>query len=231
MYDFSVVDVFGILGVCIYIGAYTGLQLGFLRGQGYSYASLNMVAALLVLLSLKDNFNLSSTVIQVSWITISVVGIIRFYILSRRSRFTDNEQEFLGATMPGLPPIPARRLLNIGTWHTKEAGTGLTEQHKENEHLVYLQEGSAYVTVDGHVIARLEGGSFIGELALLTGAPASATVELGETSHYLEFPVGPLRRVMERDSEVFRHLRAALSGQVMEKLVRSTRDLVDFTTN
>ena len=77
MYAFSILDVAGIAGVGFYLGSYTALQLGMLRGDGYAYAILNAAAAALVLLSLKEAFNLSSAVIQVSWIVISLVGITR----------------------------------------------------------------------------------------------------------------------------------------------------------
>ena len=60
-------DIAGIFGVGFYLGSYASLQLGFLKGDGYAYAILNALAAGLVLLSLKEAFNLSSAVIQVSW--------------------------------------------------------------------------------------------------------------------------------------------------------------------
>ncbi len=67
----------GLAGTFFYIGSYFLLQAGKLRGDGIAYVVLNMAAASLVLFSVTYKFNLASTLIQVSWILISFVGLIR----------------------------------------------------------------------------------------------------------------------------------------------------------
>ncbi len=47
----------GMLGVVIYVGSYAAMQLGFVKGQSYTYSILNTAAPALVLLSLMDQFN------------------------------------------------------------------------------------------------------------------------------------------------------------------------------
>ena len=99
----GVFDWIGMLGVALYLGSYAALQTGFLRGQGYLYPAVNMAAAGCVLISLANNFNLSSAIIQVSWIVISIVGIARMYYVQSRLTFTDNELLFMGDVLSGLP--------------------------------------------------------------------------------------------------------------------------------
>ncbi len=70
-------DLVGMFGVLFYIGSYAALQLGRLDGNSLAYSLLNGCAASLVLISLTRNFNLASAVIQILWITISLVGIWR----------------------------------------------------------------------------------------------------------------------------------------------------------
>lgn len=89
MSAFSILDLAGIAGVGFYLDSYAALQFGMLRGDGYAYACLNAIAAAFVLLSLQEAFNLSSAVIQVSWILISLVGITRHYILTHRAKFSE----------------------------------------------------------------------------------------------------------------------------------------------
>lgn len=72
-------DVLGLLGVVFYIGSYTGLQLGRLDGNSLTYATLNGIAASLVLISLFKDFNLASALIQIVWINVSIVGIYRHF--------------------------------------------------------------------------------------------------------------------------------------------------------
>lgn len=50
-------------GVVFYLSSYGLLQMGVLRGNSYTYAALNMLAAALVLVSLFRNWNLFSAII------------------------------------------------------------------------------------------------------------------------------------------------------------------------
>ncbi|MEX0369308.1 MAG: hypothetical protein AB3N09_01665, partial [Tateyamaria sp.] len=67
----------GFAGVAFYLGSYALLQLGVVRGNGYPYALMNLAGASLVLVSLVTGWNLFSAIIQISWITLSIVGIAR----------------------------------------------------------------------------------------------------------------------------------------------------------
>ncbi len=70
----------GILGFIVYMLAYALLQIGKIDGQGVTYVSLNFLAALLVLISLLNQFNMASMLIQVAWIIISITGFLRIYL-------------------------------------------------------------------------------------------------------------------------------------------------------
>lgn len=65
----------GLAGVAGYVTSYLMLQLGFLDGNGARYSVANVLAAALVLVSLTDEFNLASALIQVIWIVIGVSGL------------------------------------------------------------------------------------------------------------------------------------------------------------
>jgi len=220
-YGFSVFDVFGFVGVILYLAAYTALQLGLMRGQGYMYAFLNAGAAGLILLSLQDAFNLSSAIIQISWIAISLVGTLRYYILTHRIRFSDEETRFLNSVVPNLDRIKARRLIDLGSWFSDEPDTELTEAGQLVNNLIYLSEGQAKVVVGDTVVATLDGNSLIGEMTALSGVAASATVTLAEPSRYLAIPIQPLRRLLERDDDIRRHVQASFTDQMSAKLVKS----------
>ncbi|MEL7151675.1 MAG: hypothetical protein AAGK71_13125 [Pseudomonadota bacterium] len=76
----------GLLGVALYLGSYAALQTGWLRADQEAYALLNIAAAACVLLELQRNYNLPSVLIQVSWILISIVGLLRIRTRKRRAR-------------------------------------------------------------------------------------------------------------------------------------------------
>lgn len=225
MYALSILDVAGILGVCFYLGSYAALQLGLLRGDGYAYAILNATAAALVLLSLKEAFNLSSAVIQISWIVISLIGITRHYVLTHRTRFTEEEKTFIDNALPGMEKLKARRLLDLGTWVDMVAGTVLTEAGEPVSHLFYLAKGTAEVISEGATVATVKDNSLVGELTVLSGDPATGTVLLTEPSRCLMIPSGTLRKLLERDTDIRRQIDACFAGQMREKLIRTNQTL------
>ena len=221
----NICEIIGVMGVAVYLGSYAALQLGLLRGQGYAYASLNTLAAALVLVSLTDAFNLSSAIIQVSWIVIGVVGISRYYILTHRVRFDDEEKMFLEFALPTMDRIKARRLLDMGTWLTAEPNTVLTEAGIPVPNLVFLVDGKAEVHVDGSVVAVIEEKNFIGEMTALSGEKATATVIVVERSRCLEIPAEPLRQLLKKDPDMERELEYCFSSAVKQKLTDANRNL------
>ncbi len=77
-------QIVGLSGTVLYIGSYFLLQAGKIRGESITYSILNLLAASLVLFSLSYKFNLASTLIQVSWILISLIGLARILIQKQR---------------------------------------------------------------------------------------------------------------------------------------------------
>lgn len=69
-------DVIGIVGFGVYVINYVLLTLKRLSAEHTLYFVLNLVAATLVLFSLAAAFNMASALIQVFWISISIVGIL-----------------------------------------------------------------------------------------------------------------------------------------------------------
>jgi hypothetical protein len=70
-------DFVGNIGVALIVLAYLGLQLGRIDGRSLSYSLANAIGAVLILVSLWFNFNLSSFIIEIFWLAISLVGIVR----------------------------------------------------------------------------------------------------------------------------------------------------------
>lgn len=67
----------GMMGCGCYVTSYFLVQLEIIDGNDYFYVLMNLLASVLMLLSLTQAFNLGSAVLQIMWIVISVVGILR----------------------------------------------------------------------------------------------------------------------------------------------------------
>jgi len=65
----------GLAGFAVYVMSFFAVQLRLLDGNSSHYAVLNILAALFVLISLSEAFNLASAMIQISWIAIGLIGL------------------------------------------------------------------------------------------------------------------------------------------------------------
>jgi hypothetical protein len=70
-------DLAGIGGVILILIAYLMLQLGKWDGIDLRYTLFNLAGALLIILSLIFEFNLSAFLMEVAWVGISFIGIHR----------------------------------------------------------------------------------------------------------------------------------------------------------
>lgn len=218
-------DAAGLIGVIVFLGAYAALQTGLIRGSGYLYASLNLCGASLVLLSLVSAFNLSAVITQISWIIISTVGILRTFFLTRAIRFNAEEAALLKAKFPKLPKIAGRRLMNAGSWIEAPAGTVLMTEGAPHGVLIYIASGKAQVHVDGTHVGTVEPGAFLGEMTVLEGTPATATVTLETRARFFRISSAELTRLGRRDQDFQIMLENTLSRDVRQKLVATNARL------
>ena len=73
-------DVAGFIGVLLIIVAYLLLQLNRLPSSSPVYSLTNAVGALLIIVSLLFDFNLSAFVVETFWFLISLLGLTRSLI-------------------------------------------------------------------------------------------------------------------------------------------------------
>lgn len=79
----------GVLGFFTYLSAFAAVQFGRMDGNGLGYALSNMLAATLVGASLLAEFNLSSALIQASFLIVGAFGVLRW----RRTQLAGGAQE------------------------------------------------------------------------------------------------------------------------------------------
>ena len=79
-------DLVGNLGVFLVVLAFYLLQTKRLNSRDIRYSLLNLTGAILLLISLLVNWNLSSVIIELFWIAISLIGIVRHVSISKASK-------------------------------------------------------------------------------------------------------------------------------------------------
>lgn len=71
-------DLVGNLGVFCVLATYLLVQMGRMDIRRPTYSLTNAAGAILILVSLLHDFNLSSFVIEIAWLLISLYGLIRW---------------------------------------------------------------------------------------------------------------------------------------------------------
>ncbi len=82
-------ELIGVGGFVFYIFAFGAVQLGFLDGNSIAYTLANLAAATMVAVGLFAEFNLSSALIQGSWIVIGLAG----FIIRTRKAWSNSRRE------------------------------------------------------------------------------------------------------------------------------------------
>ena len=119
---------------------------------------------------------------------------------------------------PELTPGEFVRLMKMGTQRDVSAGTQLVAQGSVVEDMTVLIQGALEVRADGHVIARLRPGQFVGEMSFITGEKASADVIATEPSIVVSCSQASLHELLDAKPALALKIRAALGRDVVGKL-------------
>ena len=111
----------------------------------------------------------------------------------RNIRFNGEEQAMVDRLFPGLPRRSARHILDQGVWLNGEEGDELTREGEPVHHLYYLASGEARVTSLGRQVGLCRAGDLVGEITVLSGEAASASVVLNGPARFWCAPADELR--------------------------------------
>ena len=113
---------------------------------------------------------------------------------NRMERFTQDERAFYEIAVPDLEPSEVRRLLRLGRWVDAVPEAVVTRQGEPVPDLIFVTSGLVDIAVDGHRVGSCGPGTFIGEISVSTGGPATATSTISVPTRYLAFDAVTLRR-------------------------------------
>jgi CRP-like cAMP-binding protein len=142
---------------------------------------------------------------------------------NRTVRFSAEEQAMLDRLFPELPRSRARHLIDQGLWLSGKAGDVLTRDGETVDHLYYLAEGEARVLSMGSQVGLCRPGDLIGELTVLSGETASATVILNGAARFWCAPADDLRPYVEAHDDVRRAIEHGFATVLKAKLRASNR--------
>jgi CRP-like cAMP-binding protein len=144
--------------------------------------------------------------IGIGWTVLFIlINAVQLFILLRDRfslRLPEKEGPLLRAALHGLDDSQISRLLKATDWMDCAAGDVLTKQDAPVDALYFICSGRATVEVDHKIVAQLEKGAFIGEIAYLTGNAATATVKMEAPGRLLKFSKMRMAKVVGTDDQI-----------------------------
>ena len=142
-------------------------------------------------------------------------------------QFNADEKRMLDTLFSDLPRSRARHLFDQGVWLTGKAGDTLTYEGELVSHLYYLAEGEARVLSMGQQVGLCHAGDLIGELTVLSGENATATVILNSAARFWCAPAEDLRPYVEAHEDVRRAIEHGFATVLKAKLRASNRVIAE----
>jgi hypothetical protein len=142
-------------------------------------------------------------------------------------RFSAEEERMRTSLLAGLSRGKARHLIDQGLWLSGGDGDTLTREGEPVGHLYWLESGEARVTSSGRQVGTCSAGDLIGELTVLSGESASATVTLTGPARFWCAPAAVLRPYLDANDDVRRVLERGFSAALKAKLRATNRTIAE----
>lgn len=218
-------DILGPIGVLGYIGAYLALQLGFIKGDGYQFPIVNLIASLAILVSLTRDFNPYSATIEIAWTTISIIGIARLYFIHRFVKLTQEQAEIARYIAPNIKKDQLQKLLRLGRSVTAEAGHIVALQGQQITDFAILVDGHCHIEKNGFHIASATRGTLLENLPFAHSVVALATVRTVSPSRLFLIDRAPLQAFLRRNPDAMVDIERSIAVDVGIRLAETTERL------
>ncbi len=166
--------------------------------------------------------------VAVSWQTVFIIvnGSRLFQLIygERAARFDEHEQELYDTMFRGFTRLEFMRLMRIADWRTAEPGDVLTTEGAAVPELLLITCGAADVIVGDRPVAELRSGQLVGEMSLMTGEMASATVRVREATRYIAWSKASLARLLNRNPSMHFVMDSVLGIDLSRKLKDTRRE-------
>ncbi|HKP26906.1 MAG TPA: cyclic nucleotide-binding domain-containing protein [Dongiaceae bacterium] len=157
------------------------------------------------------------------FIAINLFHLLRLTRERMRLRLASDDRDLLRTLFDGLDDAQIGMLLNSASWHKAPVGEQLTIEGAPVPALMLIAAGQVSVDVGDQTVARMGPGSFIGEMAFLTGGTASATVIATQPTRVMKIEQQRLRTLLVIDSQIAAVMHRLLGADLAQKL--RTRNL------
>ncbi len=156
---------------------------------------------------------------------VNIVQLSLTYAQNRFEKFNSAEASFVHKAFPGLSNTLKRKIIAQGTWLEAEHGTVFAKAGEPVGQLIYIADGEVEITVNGNIVGHCRRGDFVGELTVLTAAPATGTAVSRGSTRYWAIPGQNLRSLVASNDEVNQAVHASFHRSMLSKLVAANHQL------
>jgi CRP-like cAMP-binding protein len=132
---------------------------------------------------------------------------------------TAAERKLLAIAFPAIDQLTLKRLLRQGEWRDLAPGTRLTQRGSNPDNLYVIYEGHVDVYRDGQLVAAIGPGHFVGEIAFVTGNPASADTYAATAVKTVVWNQEIMGRISQRQPHMREALYSAIGPDLSRKII------------
>jgi hypothetical protein len=158
--------------------------------------------------------------------TISFIQTLFSISWGAKIRLSAEEVAMVERCFPSIPRPTVRQLLDQGLWVSGKPGEPLLHEGTPATHLFYLSEGEVSVSSGGRELATSGPGHFFGEITVLSGGPATASVTLKTQARFWCATANSLHAFLALYPEYRAILEAAFAGDLRDKLRLANQRMV-----
>lgn len=152
--------------------------------------------------------------------TLANAVMIGLIVADRMHFRLDRNEKRLFELLQDLTPGQFRQLLKAGQEETASSHLSITQEGKPLEELYFVLDRGITIEKKGSR-AVIPSDTFIGEIALLLGQPASATVTLEPGTPYFVWNTRKLKALMQARPDLGNSLNLAMNRKMAEKIAAS----------
>lgn len=142
---------------------------------------------------------------------------------SRQGSMTAEERALIEQVLQVEGPAQQRRLRDVIKWRDAEPGEVLMRQGQAAPPLIYVASGRMAIEHDGLPVGSCGAGDFLGEMSLISGGGASASVKVALASRIAVFDRDGLQRLAGGLPDLARALDRAFTQGLAAKIERMNR--------
>ncbi|MDA0340822.1 MAG: cyclic nucleotide-binding domain-containing protein [Proteobacteria bacterium] len=140
---------------------------------------------------------------------------------------------------PNIDPALLDEVVSTATIESFSAGDVVIQEGETSNDVYLIRSGSMMVSrrIGGRdvVLSYIPAGNYVGEMAMLTEAPRSATVKATVASETIRIDAGAFKRLLEREPVLKREIEARFQDRLVQNVETEQRpdsgDIIDFLVN